>query len=120
DGPVAGAVFEFAFPDLATGNRSPEIANEILRVKAGIDNAMILAQQISAGESRDAAEFIVNIIDDAALICNCDNRRLVKRKLNVGELFEGSLKRFVVYNVLHQSVDPVRQECACSSSFFRR
>jgi hypothetical protein len=62
---------------------------------------MILSQQITAGEFRDAAEFIVNKIDDAALIGNRDNRRLVKRKLDVGKLFEGSLKSFSVSSVLH-------------------
>ena len=48
DRAVFRAVANLTLPNLAAGNRSPQVANEFFRVIVGIDDAVILSQQFLA------------------------------------------------------------------------
>nr|BFE90110.1 hypothetical protein GCM10020185_06460 [Pseudomonas brassicacearum subsp. brassicacearum] len=45
---VLGPVADFPFPDLAQGNGAPHVAEELVRVLAGIEQAMVPTQQLIA------------------------------------------------------------------------
>jgi len=45
----------------------------------GVDDSVILPEQLAAAELRDLAELVVDLRDDAALIGNGDNRGLIER-----------------------------------------
>ena len=93
---VLRAIAKFAFPDLAGGDRGPQIANELLRVITGVDNAVVLTQQFFPRVFRDATKLVVDVINDSALIGDRDNRGLVERKLDISKLLERTLKRIAV------------------------
>lgn len=86
---------QLAFPDLTSRYGGPQIAYEILGMVTGVDDAMVLTQQLFSRIFRDAAKLIVDVVNDSALISNRHNRRLVERKLNIGELFKRTLQRIV-------------------------
>jgi len=53
-------------------------------VVSRIDDAMVLAEQFFARLLGDLAEFIVDVVDDAALFGDGNNRRFVESELDVG------------------------------------
>src|ERR1041384_3958521 len=85
DRAVFRAVANLTFPNLAARNRSPQIANKLFRMIAGIDNAMILSQQFFARVLGNATESVVDVGDSSALIGNRDDRRLIESELDVVE-----------------------------------
>ena len=58
---VLGAIAQLAAPDLAVRDRSPQLANELLRVKPRIEDPVILADQLLARVLRDLAELVVDV-----------------------------------------------------------
>ena len=82
---VLGAILYFATPNLAARDRRPEISDELFRMVAGVDNAVVLTEQFFARVFRDLAELVVDVVDDPALIGDRDDRRFIKRKLDVCE-----------------------------------
>ena len=56
---------------------------------------MVLAQQVLARIFRDATKSIIDVINDAALIGDGDNRRLIERELDVGNFFLRRGKRLL-------------------------
>jgi hypothetical protein len=57
----------------------------------GVDNAVVLTKQLFSGILGDFAELVVDVVNDAALISDGDNSRLIKRKLDVSQFLEGAL-----------------------------
>ncbi len=82
---VLGAILDLATPYFAARDRRPEISDELFGMVRGIDDAVVLAEQFFAGVFRDLAKLVVDVIDDAALIGDRDDRRFIKRKLDVCE-----------------------------------
>src|SRR6266571_4309772 len=93
DAAVFRAITQLALPDSAATDRGPQIADELFRVIARVDDAVILTQQLFPRVFRDAAKFVIDVIDDAALIRDCYNRRLVERELDVRKFLARTLKR---------------------------
>src|SRR5262249_46570510 len=94
--PINAAVFrtiaEFALPNFSAGDRCPEVADVFFGMITRVDDAMILAQQFPARVLRNAAEFIVDVIDNTCLVGDGDDRRLIERELDVREFFERTLE----------------------------
>ena len=59
----------------------------ILGVVAGVDDAMILAEQLATRVFRNLAELVIHVGDRAALIGGRDDRRLVE---GVADLVEAA------------------------------
>src|SRR5687767_15662536 len=95
--PVERAVFRpvpyFPAPDAALRDRPPEIADELLRVKPRVDDAMILSEQLLPRILRDLAELVVRVVDDAALIGDRDDRRLIEGETHLFEARKGLFTR---------------------------
>ena len=89
EGAVLGAIANFPSPDAPTGDRVPQVANELLRVIGGVDEAVVLPEQLLARVPRDLAELVVDVRDDAPMIRRRDDRRLVEGVSNFIEPLEG-------------------------------
>jgi hypothetical protein len=65
--PIEVAVFRLvpnlAVPHLAVGNRHPEVAHELPGMQPGVDDAVILANQLLTTVPRDLAELVVRVRD---------------------------------------------------------
>ena len=83
---VLGAVAELAVPDVAVGDRPPELADELLRVIGGVDDPVILPDQLVARIPGDLAELVVDVGDPAGDVGGGDDGRVIERALEVGEL----------------------------------
>ena len=86
DAPVLGPVADLASPDASARDRLPELPDELLRVVAGVDDAVVLPEQLLAGVLRDLAELVVDVVDDPALVRPRDDRGLVEGVDDVVEL----------------------------------
>src|ERR1051326_5547278 len=86
-------VLYLAAPDLTARDRGPKLSDEVFRVVSRIDDAVILAEQFFAGVLRDLTELVVDVVDDAALIGDGDDRGFIERKLDVREFLPGPLQR---------------------------
>ena len=62
------------------------LADELLRVVAGVDDPVVLADQLLARVPRDLAELVVDVGDAAPDVGGRDDRRVIERALEVGEL----------------------------------
>ena len=62
---VLRPVPNLAAPHLAVRDRAPERPDERRRVIAGVDDAMVLADQLLAGVAGDLAELVVDVGDEA-------------------------------------------------------
>ena len=76
--PVLGAIAQLASPHPAAHDGAPEIANELFRVIARVDDPVILSDQLVARVLRDLAELVVDVGDEAARVCGCDDCGLVE------------------------------------------
>ena len=65
DRPVLGAVPDFAAPDVAASDGAVHLLEKLLRVVAGVEDAVVLANQFLSGVLADGAEFVVHIGDRA-------------------------------------------------------
>lgn len=74
---ILGAVLDFAVPDLAVGNRGPELTKEPLRMMPGIDDPVVLAQQFFAGVFRNGAELVVYVGEFSRGVGDGDNGVLI-------------------------------------------
>ena len=97
--PIAGTIAKFPLPNLTAGNRYPQIAYEIFWVKTGIDNAVVLAQQLLTWVFRDTAKLIIDESNDSALVGNRYNCGLIKGKLYVRKFLERTLKSGAIGNI---------------------
>ena len=91
DGAVSGAVPDFAVPDPSRRDRAPQVPKEIRSVIPGVDDAMVLAEELLARVLRDLAELVVDRGDGAAEVGRRDDRRLIERELHVAELLQEPL-----------------------------
>ena len=60
---VFGAIANLAAPDAPARDRLPHVCEKRLRVQPGIDDAVILAEQLGARILRDLAERVVGVRD---------------------------------------------------------
>ena len=109
------AVLDFAMPHLAAGNRAPQIGEEALRMVAGIDDPMVLAEQFLAGIFGNLAKLVVHVGDVARSVGDGHDRMSVERGLDVAELVQrglhtllGLLARAVARFQRLQSLDQFR------------
>src|SRR5688572_9235675 len=65
---VLGSVPYLAPPDVALGNGPPQVLHELLRMVAGVDDAVILAQKLLSIVLVDLAELVIYIGDSAVLV----------------------------------------------------
>src|SRR4030095_12130683 len=82
---ILGAVSELTPPHPSLSDRPPQVTDALFGVVAGMKEAMVLAEQLVPRVLRDLAELVVHVVDDAALICDRDDRRLIER---IADLFE--------------------------------
>ena len=75
---VLGAIAQLAAPDAALRNRAPELADFVLRVIPGVDDAMILPDELLAGVLRNLAELVVDVGNRPARVGRGDDRRLIE------------------------------------------
>ena len=90
---VLGPVADFAAPDLAAADGGPERAEEGGRVVPGVDDAVVLAEQLRAGVLGDRAELFVDVGDPPLRVGDRDDRVRVERSLEIGELAEPFRRR---------------------------
>ena len=90
DRSIFRAVPQFAAPHAAGANRRPQVLYKFFRVIARVDDPVVLSEQFLARVFRNMAERIVDVVNNAALICNRDDRGLVECELDIGE----GLQRF--------------------------
>ena len=62
-GSPLGHVLDLTGPDLPSRNRGPQLAEELLRVSARVEEAMVLPQQLRLGVSGDLTEPLVHVGD---------------------------------------------------------
>ena len=82
---VLRAVFHFALPDLAIHDRLPEFLEIGRRVVAGIDDAVVLADQLLHLVFGNRAEFVVGVGDYALGVGDGDEGVFIERGLEVGK-----------------------------------
>ena len=92
---VLGAVFDFPLPHKALRDRRPQVADEFLRVIAGVDDAVVLAQQFFSRILRDRTELVVHERDPAARIGDGHDGVHVECGPQLGDLLERSVQRCV-------------------------
>ena len=95
EGAVLGAVLDFPLPHTALRDRRPQVADEFLRMEAGVDDAVVLSQQFFSRILRDRTELVVHERDPAPRIGDGYDRVLVERGSQLGDLFERSVQRRV-------------------------
>src|SRR6185369_16203342 len=74
---VLGAILNLTTPDLSARYCGPKVSYEFFRMVTRVDDAMVLTKQFFAGVLGNFAELIVGKSDDAPLIGDSDDRRLV-------------------------------------------
>ncbi len=75
-------------PDVAGGYGAVHVLKEFFGVVAGVEDAVIVADQLFARILADGAELFVYIGDGALHIGDGHDRVLVQSELLVGEFFE--------------------------------
>ena len=83
---ILGAVSKLAVPDVPIGDRYPQIADEVLRVQGGVDDAMVLPDQLLPAVAGDLAEFVVDVRDLACHVGRRHDRGMIERPFQIGEL----------------------------------
>jgi hypothetical protein len=83
---VLGPVPDFAVPDMAPPDRGPEVAEELLGMVAGIDDPVVLADQLIARIPGNRAELVVDVGDPALGVGDRHDRMLVEGRLEVAYL----------------------------------
>ena len=71
---VFGAISYLSAPNFSARDRGPQIPDELFRMVGRIDDAVILTQQLFARVFGDLAELVVDVIDDAALVGDRNDR----------------------------------------------
>jgi len=82
---VFGAIADFAVPDLAVGDRPPQLAHELLRVILGVDDPVVAADQLVARIARDLAELVVHVGDEPGDVGDRHDRGVVESAFQVFE-----------------------------------
>ncbi|MNT41150.1 hypothetical protein D3C72_1775030 [compost metagenome] len=77
---ILGMVADFAVPHVAGRNGLPHLRKEGVRMRARIDQAVRLADQLFAREAADGAELVVDVDDDAGRVRDADDGVLVHRE----------------------------------------
>jgi hypothetical protein len=85
---VLGLVFDFTLPDLPVRDGRPQITDEFFRMKAGIDDAMILPEQFLAGVFGNGAKLVVDVGDLSLRVGDGYNGVFIKSGLKVVNFFE--------------------------------
>ena len=93
DRSIFSPVLDFAVPNIPIGNGAVHLSKEVPGVVAGVEDAMILADQIVPGIFTDGAEFFVDLSNRALYFGNRDNGVLIESEFLIGKLFERSLAR---------------------------
>ena len=96
---IAGPIAKLPLPDLTGSDCRPQVAYEVRRVITGVDNAVVLTEQIITRVFRDTAKLVVDESNDSRLIGNRYNCGLIKGKLYVGKFFERTLKSAAIGNI---------------------
>src|SRR5258708_38919726 len=77
-------------PYLAVRDGDVHLPEELFRMVAGIEDAMILTDQLTLGIFADGAEFLIDVGDGALDVGYGDDGMLIERKFLVRKFFEGS------------------------------
>ncbi len=80
---ILGTIPDFAVPDLPVRNDVPQLAKELFGVIPGVDDPMVLTEQLAPRVLRDLAELVVDIGDPPGHVGRGDDRRLVQGELEV-------------------------------------
>jgi CheY-like chemotaxis protein len=102
--------------------------HELLRVIPGVDDAVVLAEELIARIARDLTELVVRIGDAAVHVGDRDDRRMIERAFEIGELpFVGDVMRSqwiyladAAATVLIVDDEPLVRWSCCVSVFSRR
>lgn len=106
---ILGAIPDLAAPDAPLRNRAPQIAEELLGMEPGVDDAMVLPYQLFTGVFRDFAELVVDVGDEPTLVRHCDDGGLIEGVLDFLQPLHRELVRATVDSVL---LRPPRQSAA--------
>ena len=68
DAAILGAVADFTFPCFSMADGGPEVVEELFGMMAGIDDAVILTEELAAAVFGDLAELVVDVGDPAARV----------------------------------------------------
>ena len=90
---VLRAVADFPSPDPSVRDRVPQVADELLRVRARVDDPVILAEQLVSGVLRDLEEPIVGVCDPSLHVGRRNDRGLVEREIRIGQVLDRPLQR---------------------------
>ena len=85
-GAVLAAVSDLAIPDLAARHGFPQRFKKCGRVQAGVDEAVVLTDQLGEGVATDFAKTLVGVGDLAVQVGDAHDGVLVQRKLLVGQV----------------------------------
>ena len=89
---VLGPVPEIAPPDEPPSYGPPEVRDVLFRMVGGVDETVVLADQLLPGVLGDLAELVVDVGDPAPLVREGDDGRFVQDELQVRQLPEGPLQ----------------------------
>src|SRR4030095_11808329 len=64
----------------------PEVLHEFLRVVPGVDDAVVLPEELIARIARDLTELVVRIGDAAVHVGDRDDRRVIERAFEIRQL----------------------------------
>ena len=85
------ADFYLTMPSLSARDRCPQVSDELFWVVSGVNDAVVLTEQLFTRILGDLAELIVDIINNAALIGDSHNCRFIKREFDIRQFLERTL-----------------------------
>jgi hypothetical protein len=90
DRSIFSPVLDFAVSNIPIGNGAVHRSKEVPGVVAGVEDAMILADQIVPGIFTDGAEFFVDLSNRALYVGNRDNGVLIESDFLIGKLLSAA------------------------------
>jgi hypothetical protein len=131
DRSIPGAVADFALPDPALGNGGPQVAEEVLGMKPGVDDAVVLAEKLLPGVFGNLAELVVDVGNAPLNVRDGDDGVCVKGRLvlhqeagirlSLGKTGELRLQRLhafhqLVVRILRLLVHPGGDDTGCTAA----
>ena len=92
---VLRLVLDFPLPHSPGADRLPDAANELLGMKTGIDDAMVLAEQLLARIFGNRAELVVHVGDFPFRVRDGDDGVLIDGRLEIVQFPQGIRRVFI-------------------------
>ena len=92
DASVLGPVLQVSFPHLSAPYGLPQVGDEFLGVKPGVDDAMVHSDQFFAAVLRDGTELFIHKSDGSPPVGPGHNAMLIQRRFQIFQFLQGILQ----------------------------